>query len=81
MSLNDEQLAALTNVVGQTREEEINCDECLADIGEYIEQKLSGVDHPEGLDSVVHHLSICPECQDEYAVLKAALEEIGNGES
>lgn len=76
MSLNKEQLAALTRVVGHTCDDEINCDECLADIGEFVEQKLAGVERPEGLDKVVHHLSICPECQDEYAVLKAALNEI-----
>lgn len=76
-SLNKTQLAALTAVVGQTHENEINCDECLADIGEFVELRLAGKDSPGKLDKVVHHLSICPECQDEYAVLKSALQEIG----
>lgn len=80
MSLNKDQLTALAGVVGKTHEHEINCDECLADIGEYVEQKLGGNESPEGMDKVIHHLSICPECQDEYEVLKAALKEIGTPE-
>lgn len=76
MPLNKNEIEKLMRLVGLTRENEINCDRCLADIAEFAEHELAGKSIPEGLRAVEHHLSICAECQEEYESLQRALKDL-----
>ncbi len=73
MALDRLQLRRLLAFVGSTRDDEIACDECLADMAEFAEAELVGAEIPVALRRVEEHLSACPECADEYAVLMEAL--------
>ena len=73
MALNQKEIDALLQLVGLTREQELDCDGCLEHVAEFVERELAGRSVPEGLSAVAHHLAICPECQEEYQVLQNAL--------
>ena len=74
MSLSKEQLAELLRLIGLTRDEEIDCERCLARVAEFAERELAGRSVPAGLEAVAHHLSICAECCEEYEALLQALK-------
>ncbi|HSR63882.1 MAG TPA: hypothetical protein VLN56_10810 [Gammaproteobacteria bacterium] len=76
MTLTRKEIDGLMRLIGLTKDDEINCDQCLALIAEFAEQELSGKSIPEGLNAVEHHLSLCSECCEEYQVLKQALKEM-----
>jgi uncharacterized protein with PIN domain len=76
MSLSKKQIDELMRLVGLTKHDEINCEQCLALVAEFAEQALAGKSVPEGLQAVEHHLSLCAECREEYAALKQALEDM-----
>jgi predicted anti-sigma-YlaC factor YlaD len=69
MALDKQQLTTLLSAVADTREDEIDCDECLAGMAEFAELELVGVEVPDALDRIRAHLASCPECAEEYAVL------------
>ena len=73
MSLSKREVHGLLRLVGLTKDEEINCGECLSQVAEFAERRLSGRSIPEGLEAVEHHLAICSECQEEYEALQRAL--------
>lgn len=73
MVLDQPQLRRLLAFVGSTCDDEIACDDCLADMAEFAEAELVGAEIPVALRRVEEHLSACPECADEYAVLLEAL--------
>ncbi len=77
MPLSNEEVDALLRVVRLTRDDEIDCDECVSRVAEFAEQELAGRTVSEGLEAVEHHLSICEECREEYEALRRALGEIG----
>ena len=74
MSLSREQIAELLRLIGLTRDEEIDCERCLALVAEFAERKLVGQSVPAGLEAVAHHLSVCAECCEEYEALLQALK-------
>ncbi len=76
MKLSKEEIRKLVSFVVQTREDEINCDECMHHVSEFAELELAGKTIPEGLKTVEHHLGICSECHEEYEILKEALKKI-----
>lgn len=76
MKLTRLEINRLVSLLVKTRNDEINCDECLAHVSEFAEARLAGKTVPEGLESVEHHLSVCGECHEEYEILKQALENI-----
>jgi hypothetical protein len=61
-------------LIGLTRDDEIDCERCLALVAEFAEQELAGRPIPTGLEAVAHHLSICAECCEEYEALLQALK-------
>jgi uncharacterized protein with PIN domain len=73
MSYTTEQISGLMRLIGITRESEINCNECLDHVAEFAESELSGKAMPEVLDAVRHHLTLCPECKEEYEELLKAM--------
>jgi len=74
MTLDKKQINGLMQLIGLTRDSEINCDQCLDLIAEFAERELAGKSVPEGLEKVEHHLSICSECCEEYRLLIHALK-------
>jgi uncharacterized protein with PIN domain len=74
MSLSREEIAELLRLIGLTRDEEIDCEGCLARVAEFAERELAGRSVPAGLEAVAHHLSICSECCEEYESLLQALK-------
>lgn len=76
MALSKEQVDGLLRLVGLTKINEINCDDCLAAVAEFAELQLVGKSLPEGLHAVEHHLSVCDECREEYEALLRTLEKV-----
>ena len=74
MPLTKKEIEGLMQLIGLTRDKEIDCGECLSHVAEFAEQQLAGKSIPEGLEAVEHHLSVCSECCEEYRVLQQALE-------
>ena len=74
MSLSKEDIDNLIRLVGLTRDDEIDCERCLALVAEFAERELAGRSIPAGLEAVAHHLSICAECCEEYEALLQALK-------
>ena len=77
MALSKEEITELLRLVGLTRDEEIDCERCLALVAEFAERELAGRSVPAGLEAVAHHLSICAECREEYEALLEALKAMG----
>jgi predicted anti-sigma-YlaC factor YlaD len=76
MALRPEQAKALIEMVIGTRDQEMTCDECVADIAEFVEVQLTGKPLSEALQAVQEHLDRCRDCTDEYHVLRQALEAL-----
>jgi hypothetical protein len=76
MALSPEQAKALIEMVTVTRDQEMTCDECLAEIAEFVEVQLSGTSLSNALRAVHDHLDRCHDCADEYHVLRQALEAL-----
>ena len=76
MPLSKKEVDELLRLVGATADREINCDECLAIVAEFADRAVTGRSIPEGLKAVEHHLSVCSECQEEYAALQRALDKM-----
>jgi hypothetical protein len=76
MNLSDDQIRALLHVVSQTRDHELTCDECLAELGSFAELTLRGRTAEEAYDLVRQHLQICGECCEEFNLLLKALEHL-----
>ena len=71
--LTTEQVKELVRQVGATRERELNCSECQSRFGEFAEKQLAGLPVDEALALVQHHLSLCPECNEEFQALEKIL--------
>ena len=74
MNLSDDQIRALLQAVSRTRDQELNCDECLGEVGGFAELTLKGRPVEDAYDLVQQHLQICDECREEFALLLNALE-------
>jgi predicted anti-sigma-YlaC factor YlaD len=74
MSLSRFEIAQLLKLLGQTKEHELNCDECLALVAEFAESQLSGKSLAAGLKAVEQHLQVCSECREEYEALRKTLD-------
>lgn len=76
MPMSKHEIEELMRLIGLTKDSEINCEQCLALVAEFAEQELAGRSIHDGLEAVEHHLSICPECREEYEALQRALGEM-----
>jgi hypothetical protein len=76
MTLRPEQAKALIEMVMATRDQEMTCDACLADVAELVEVQLTGKPLNEALRVVQDHLDRCHECAEEYHVLRQALKAL-----
>ena len=59
------------------RPHEIGCDECMQQLDEFVELKLSGKDVGQAMPLVEHHLRICGDCREEFEALLAVLRSVG----
>lgn len=73
--LSPAQVSEFLRQIAHTREHEVDCGTCIENIGEFAEKKIVGADLDTVLASIEHHLSLCPECTEEYEALKKILEE------
>ena len=73
MLLSNKQIKDLAHLLGLTREQELNCSECLDQVAEFAECELTGKPIPDALEAISHHLSLCTECREEYEALFLAL--------
>ena len=76
MSLAKKEIDELIRQISLSKDEEINCDQCLSSVAEFAEQELVGKSAPKALRGVEHHLSICAECHEEYEYLQLALQKM-----
>ncbi len=76
MPLLKKELEGLLHLVGLTNDKEINCEQCLALVAEFAEYELAGKSVPESLKMVEQHLSVCPECREEYEALQRVLGDL-----
>ncbi len=76
MASRSDILEALAKAALLTRESELACDECLAQLGPYLDAALAGQAPPPALHLVSAHLDICPECDEEYQGMLAALRDL-----
>ena len=74
MSLSKKEIDGLLRLIGLTRDDEIDCERCLALVAEFAERELAGRSIPAGLETVAHHLSICAECREEFEALLQTLK-------
>jgi len=76
MSLSQREVDELLQLIRLTKEEEIDCGECLEKIAVFADRELAGQSIPKSLDAVADHLEICSECRDEYKALQKALDAL-----
>ncbi len=74
MERNSDQVKRLLRLLSITRDDELNCNECLDKLAEFAERERAGKPIPDTLESVQHHLSLCTECREEYEALLRALQ-------
>jgi hypothetical protein len=74
MDLSDDQIRALLQAVSRTRDQELNCDECLGEVGDFAELTLKGRPAEDAFDLLQQHLLICDECREEFVLLLDALQ-------
>ena len=76
MIISKDDIRKLIKLITNTKETEIDCDQCLNMIAEFAETKLTGLPLSESLKLVEEHLLICAECCEEYELLKKTLSSM-----
>ncbi len=76
MKLTREEIERLMQMLGLTKDKELDCDQCLCLVAEFAKQNLAGKSASEGFRLIEHHLSICGECHEEFEVLRASLRRL-----
>jgi anti-sigma factor RsiW len=56
-------------------EPELLCDECFEKLDEYVDLELQGASADEQVPGMRAHLEGCPACREEYASLRALIEQ------
>ena len=72
MKPNNEPLDDLLRRVLATEPKELDCDGFLARVAPYLERLEQGGELSADLQSVSQHLSVCPECREEFEALVRA---------
>ncbi len=73
MSLTNQQIDVLMQMIVLTKHEEFSCDDCLKRMAEFAEISLQGKPIPDALKEIDDHLKICGECREEFEALKVAI--------
>jgi hypothetical protein len=61
-------------MLASTRDEELNCDQVYAMLEQFSEAVLHGEPLTELMQSIQQHLSVCPDCREEYETLLAMMK-------
>lgn len=75
MALTPEQAKTLIGMV-KACDQEMSCEECLAQIAEFVEAKLASKPLSQALQIVQAHLEACNCCEEEYRVLREAIMQL-----
>jgi hypothetical protein len=75
MTLKRDQIALLARVISETKDNELDCDEFVVHLAEWSERVRGGQSIQDASEAVLHHLSICPECDEEFKLLTEVLKE------
>jgi len=76
MKLTRDHLHGLLEMISQTRDHELTCDDCLDQLAQLAEREMAGKPLDAALHAARQHLDICPECAEEHALLVDALEAL-----
>lgn len=68
-----EDLGKLARELEITRDEEVSCDECFAELDRFVEMELGGLDAASAMPLVRDHLDRCGDCREEYQAFLVAL--------
>ena len=79
MPLSKRELDRILQLIGQTNDRELNCEECLSLVAEFAEQQLAGKPVSTVLRAIEQHLLICDECREEYEALRQAIVAMDDG--
>lgn len=74
--LDPDMLKEMARGIMSTRPDEIGCDECFAEMDQFVELTLAGRNAAEAMPLVQDHLSRCGNCREEYEALLAALRAV-----
>jgi hypothetical protein len=75
-NLNPDMLKEMARGIMSTRPDEIGCDECFAEMDQFVEMTLAGKNAAEAMPLVQDHLNRCGNCQEEYEALLEALRAV-----
>lgn len=75
-SLSKQQIQTLVGLIATAESDQVSCDDCFGQIGEFAEMALEGRELSEGMKLIQRHLEQCPCCQGEYEALMEALQEL-----
>lgn len=81
MTLGNEEYRELARALLATCPDEIDCERWLDSVGLYLDIIEAGRPIPETLRPVEEHLRLCPDCAEEYALMREALGGLGEPES
>lgn len=71
---NNGLLQQVMNMLANTREVEMTCDEVFSVLDQFAELAAQGVDVSQAMPLVKHHLGMCPDCREEYEALERILQ-------
>ncbi|MCB9831179.1 MAG: hypothetical protein H6807_01795 [Planctomycetes bacterium] len=80
MNLRNDELERLLQLVHDTADQEIDCDEFHARVAAYVEALPAGAGDGRFV-RLRQHLSVCPECAEDLEALRRALDGLGGEES
>ena len=75
-TLKKEQIQTLVGLIVTTENDQLTCDDCFGQIGEFAEHALDGRELTDGMKVIQRHLEQCPCCKGEYEALIEALQEL-----
>jgi len=76
MRLEPATLKRIVHSALTARPDEIGCDECFEQLGQFAEMVLAGKDVAEAMPLVQDHLNRCRDCREEFEALLAALRAL-----
>ncbi len=74
--VNPEKLKKILRIIAETRDEELNCDRCFAEMNRFVDLLIEGKKPEEAMPLMQHHLEMCGECHEEFEALFAAIRAI-----
>lgn len=78
MSLTQDQISILMQLVAETTPDELDCTGCLDQLAEFAETHLAGRPLSDALAEVQIHMKNCPCCEHEFQSFLEALQGIAD---